>query len=316
MITTVLGDVWPETLGHCQIHEHVWVSETPAAQKYPQLRMDRPDESLAELIAYRRAGGHALVDAQPVGAGRNVERLATFSKMSQVQIIAVTGFHRPMFYGEAHWIHQATVEQLTDLFSSEIETGAFSDGDAEFPQVRTIHRAGLVKAALGPGEMDDWTLRLLKAAGMAAVKTGSALMMHTEAGQSAVEAIKLLADLGLPAQRIIVCHVDRQSENLAPHLNIAKTGAYLDYDTIGRFKYHSDESEMTLIGHMITAGHLDQLMLSLDTTAERFKSYGGPIGLDYLLKTFLPRLVRQGISMQDCTRMMRNNPARVLARNT
>jgi phosphotriesterase-related protein len=122
----------------------------------------------------------------------------------------------------------------------------------------------------------------------------------------------LLSGLGLPASRIIVCHVDRQAENLAPHLNIAKTGVYLDYDTIGRFKYHSDEAEIWLIQQMIAAGHLGQLMLALDTTAERFRSDGGSIGLDYLLRQFLPALRNRDISIHTTNRMMIQNPASAL----
>ena len=137
-------------------------------------------------------------------------------------------------------------------------------------------------------------------------------MLHTEAGDHAVEAIWLLARLGLPAERIIVCQVDRQADNLAPHLNVAKTGAYLDYDTIGRFKYHSDASEISLIQLMIKAGHLNQLLLALDTTAERFLAYGGSIGLDYLLRQFLPVLRNHDISIHATNHMMIQNPARIL----
>jgi phosphotriesterase-related protein len=313
-ISTVLGSILPSQLGYCQIHEHVLVKDTPAAKRYPQLRMDRPDASLAELRIYQQTGGRSLVDAQPVGAGRNILGLAELSRQSQVNIVAATGFHRPMFYGPDHWIHEATVADLAALFVEELERGAYADGETNWPQEQTSIQAGLVKAAIGTEGLDLWSLRLLTAAGQAAVATGSALMLHTEAGQHAVEAIRLLSGLGLPASRIIVCHVDRQAENLAPHLNIAKTGVYLDYDTIGRFKYHSDEAEIWLIQLMIAAGHLGQLMLALDTTAERFRSYGGSIGLDYLLKQFLPAMRNQGISSRSCNQMLIHNPAKILSR--
>jgi len=312
-IVTVKGPLSPRLLGYCQIHEHILVNDTPAAMLHPQLRMDQPVASLEELNRYYQMGGRALVDAQPVGAGRNILGLSDLSKHSKVQIVAATGFHRPMFYHPDHWIHVASIQDLTRLFCEELESGAFADGDISWPGHKTSIRTGLVKSAIGVDGLDNWTLRLLTAAGQAAVKTGAPLMLHTEVGEQAVEAIQYLNELGLPASGIIVCHIDRQAVNLAPHLNIAKTGVYLDYDTIGRFKYHSDEEEISLIQQMIKAGHLDQLMLALDTTAERFHSYGGSIGLDYLLSHFLPVLRNHDISIQATNRMMIQNPARALA---
>jgi len=312
-IQTVLGRIHPEQLGHCQIHEHIWVDPTPASRLYPQLQIDRFEDSLAELRHYFSIGGRTIVDAQPLGAGRDVVKLAELSQQSNVQIVTVTGFHRPMFYPESHWIHSISAEHAADLFASEITSGAFIGNDHKLPTDRSPYRAGLVKAALG-NDLDEWTMRLVTAAGLAARKTGCALMLHTEFGQNAVEVIHFLENLGLPANKVIVCHVDRQAENLAPHLNIAKTGAYLDYDTIGRFKYHDDKTEIDLIRHMISAGHLNQLMLSLDTTAERLTTYGGSIGLNYLIETFIPMLQQTSLEPLPSLKMMVENPARILCR--
>ena len=69
---------------------------------------------------------------------------------------------------------------------------------------------------------------------------------------------------------------------------------YLDYDTIGRFKYHSDEEEVALLRHMCERGYTQRLLLSLDTTAQRMAAYGGEISLCYLLERFLPRLEAAG----------------------
>lgn len=331
-VQTVLGPIDSARLGHCQAHEHVWVHATPASVRIPQLRIDRMEASLAELRTYRAAGGMAIVDAQPVGAGRDIGRLAALSIASGVHIVAATGFHRPMFYPQFHWIHGMSGDELVRLFVSEVRKGAFAVGSEAPPSMapmsmtppqmappslRTPHRAGLVKAALGQepigqAPQDDWTIRLLEAAGTAAVEAGTALMLHTEAGSGALEAIRRLERLGLPASRVIVCHADRQASDPAPVLAIAETGARLDFDTIGRFKYHDDDSEIALIRTLCDAGHARRLMLALDTTAERLTAYGGPLGLDYLITTFLPALERAGLDPALCARMVRENPAEAL----
>jgi phosphotriesterase-related protein len=314
-IQTVLGDMQADELGHCQIHEHIWVDETPASLQLPQLRIDNYAASLAELNVYYQNGGRAIVDAQPVGAGRDIKKLADLSAASNVHIVATTGFHRPKFYAENHWIHTVTTEEARILFIRELVEGAFLDGQLQKPEKQSTNKAGIAKAALGSGRIDEWTHRLLLASGLAAIQTGFPLMIHTESGNCAVEAIGLLNELGLKSERVIVCHVDRQAENLAPHLNIAKTGANLDYDTIHRLKYHDDASEIELIQHMVSAGHLNKIMLALDTTAERLESYGGSIGLSYLLNQFRQEMLLAGISGEAYLQMTITNPARLLVRD-
>ena len=124
-------------------------------------------------------------------------------------------------------------------------------------------------------------------------------MLHTEAGAQAPEAVKLCFQMGLSPGQIIVCHADRQASDFTPHEEIARLGVYLDYDTIGRFKYHSDEAEIALIRHMVDKGWGDQLMLALDTTAQRLTSYGGEIGLCYLLDVFFPKLLVAGFCKEE-----------------
>jgi len=309
---TVLGPISEYSLGHCQPHEHVYVDDTPAAIAFPQLKMDNVELSSEELKLYKKCGGQTIVDAQPVGAGRNVEQLVSLSRMSNVNIIASTGYHVPMFYDSNHWIHTSSEDELTILFGSELSEGMFVDGQKDWPKKRSESKAGIVKAAITADGLTDYTRRLLRAAGRAAAFYGVPLMLHTEAGKAAIEAVDVLNGVGLSSDRILVCHVDRQAHNLAPHLALAKKGVYLEYDTIGRFKYHDDASEIDLIREMIQAGHIDQILMSLDTTTARFKSYGGEIGLDYLINTFLPQLQSAGVSIDECIRMTRHNPIRAL----
>jgi phosphotriesterase-related protein len=97
MIRTVRGDIAPESLGFCQSHEHLCITKGRPAQVNPDLCIDDPDKSARELTRYREAGGQAVVDAQPVGCGRDPLMLETLSRTSGVHIIASTGFHRLCF---------------------------------------------------------------------------------------------------------------------------------------------------------------------------------------------------------------------------
>ena len=303
-VQTVLGPVPVESLGHCQMHEHLYVAAGPATQKYPALLIDDPVRSEEELADYRRVGGVSLLDAQPGGAGRNAAILKEISIQSGISVITVTGYHLPHFYPANHWLLTENIDEQCNRFRHEL-----SEGCVEAPEVRP----GAVKAALGPEGCAGRLKDCFQAAAMAAGEADVPLIVHTEKGAGAVEAVRLAQAVGVPAHRVVICHADRQATDYAPHDAIADTGAMLEYDTIGRFKYHDDDSEIRLIRHMIERGHAHQLLISLDTTRERLKRYGGSIGLTYLLTDFLPALRRSGISETIIRQITVGNPQKVFS---
>lgn len=294
MVQCVCGQVSPEKLGHCQIHEHIWVKPTPMSEKNPALAICDYDKSLAELRSYKARGGCSFVDAQPVGAGRDAETLQKLSSESGVIIVGCTGFHLLGFYPENSWIHALDEDSLYALYCSELEEGMLPwTGDESCrPETATGIRAGVVKAAIPADGAVGRYETLLRAGARAAAKNGVPLMMHTESGKNAVAAVQICLDAGMVPEKIVVCHVDRQAADFAPHDAVAQMGVYLDYDTVGRFKYHSDAEEITLLQHMMP--YADKILLALDTTAARLDSYGGEIGLNYIFDSFIPALQQAG----------------------
>ncbi len=308
MVETVLGQAEARQLGHCQMHEHLYVAATPASSKYPMLKIDDEARSGAELLDYRAAGGRAVLDAQPGGAGRGAAALARMSRLSGVEIIAVTGYHMPMFYSPGHWIFTEDGPALTDRFLREIREGIQGE---EGVGIDLPIRAGAVKAAIG-GEGPCGRLAVcLRAAARAAARAKVPLILHTESGIGAVEAVGLCEREGLAPARIAVCHVDRQAADFAPHEAVARTGVYMEYDTIARTKYHDDDAERGLILHMLSRGYGNRILLSLDTTADRLSSYGGSPGLGFILRCFLPSLYEAGVSGEEAHRMTVLNPMRI-----
>ena len=305
-IMTVLGPVAPERLGHCQMHEHIFVLPTPNSRKYPALEISDAAKSLQELTAYRAAGGSAILDAQPLGAGRDIAALKRLSRASGVHIIATTGYHLPAFYEADHWIHSESKEALQARFCAELNEGVACDGEGViFP--------GAVKSAIG-NEGPVGRLEIcLRAAAAAAAKADVPLVMHTEKGVGARKAIEICMEEGMRPERIAVCHVDRQASDFGPHDSIAATGVFMEYDTIARYKYHDDESERALIAHMIEAGYGDKILIALDTTATRLKSYGDPAapGLDFILRDFIPALRAMGLGEETITEITVKNPVRI-----
>ena len=299
------GRISPEELGFCQPHEHVFVKRTPASEANPALRIDDEALSIRELKAWRAAGGDTLIDCQPGGAGRDIHALRRMSENTGARIVAVTGYHMPGFYPAGHWIFTEPMEQLRERFLRELIEGAADDGNE--PPVHP----GAVKAAIGKDGPAGRFDACLRAAAGAAARAGVPLILHTEYGAGAVQAVAVCEAEGLDPARVAVCHVDRQASDLAIHEAVVRTGAYLEYDTIARYKYHDDESEVRLIKHMLSLGYGNRLLMSLDTTAARLSSYGGAPGLSYILRDFIPMLKSAGVTDAGIASITRENPRRL-----
>lgn len=311
---TVLGDLSSENLGHCQPHEHIYIVGTIDQEICPLICMNNLPLSAKELTLYREKGGSTVVDANPLATGRDALALQDISRLSGVNIIATTGYHIPKFYPADHWIWTAPEEELTELFASEITDGMFLEGFYARPTVRTDCKAGLIKAMITKdGLQDAHTVRMLTAAGKAAAKTGASIMVHTE-GFDELAMIDLLAGkTGVDPASILVCHVDRQVEDLKRHEEIASTGVFMEYDTITLFQFHNNADELRMLRHMTDKGFLDQILISTDPETDRMKAYGSKVGIDYILEHFIPLMKLCGFSEEEIRAITVTNPARALS---
>jgi phosphotriesterase-related protein len=312
-ITTVLGTIPSPELGFCQSHEHLSIAGGYPVAVHPDQCIDDPGKSAEELALYRRAGGEALVDAQPLGCGRDAVMLRKISEQSGVRIIASTGFHKMIFYPRGHWIYSIDADDLTEIYTAELTQGMFTDGDTRYPETRSSIRSGQIKAALDGGEFSLQYEKLFSAAAEAAKVTGAALMVHVEKGSDPIALSDFLLRRGVSLDRVIFCHLDRMVEDLGVHREICGRSIYLEYDTIGRPKYHDDEEETRIILAMLEAGYEKQLLMSLDTTRGRLHSYGGMPGLDHILRFFIPLLRKHGVSEEQIKLFFTQNPAHVFA---
>ncbi len=311
-IRTVTGDIKPEQLGYCQSHEHLFIAEGQSSKLVPSLRLDDFDATCSELELYKRHGGVSIADAQPIGCGRMADMQLKASERTGVSILASTGFHKLIFYPDGHWIKTIDGDELAQLYIDEINNGMYINCDSSSPVHRVSARAGIIKTASDlEGPIGDYE-RLFSAAAEASVKTGVPILSHTEMGKGALEQIRLFTDRKVPAESIIICHLDRVLTDMGYLMEVASTGVYLELDTIGRYKYHSDEDEVRFISTLLEHGYEDRILIGLDTTRERMKSYGGLIGLDYMFETFFPLLKSFGIGEEFITKFTVSNPAKAL----
>lgn len=315
-VMTVQGPVNPDTFGFCQCHEHLALSKGVSFEIHAALRIDDEAKSTEEAVRLIKNGGSTMVDAQPGGCNRMEQMLLSISRASGLHIIASTGFHKLCFYPENHWIRNMSADELENVFYHELSVGMFQDIDVKDPDfsvdTSASPRAGIVKMALDRENLTPVYRKLFTAGAKAAIKADVPVMVHIEQDADPMELYRFLLEVGVSPKRMVFCHMDRAISDLSIHLELLKNGIFLEYDTIGRFKYHSDEREIEIFLEMLKNGYEDQLLFSLDTTSARLKSYDPTaVGLDYLQTTFVPMMKENGITEAQIRKISHDNFVRV-----
>jgi 5-phospho-D-xylono-1,4-lactonase len=307
VVRTVLGDVPSDRLGVCFAHEHLVIDGGVTKIIAPELSLQRVEDAVAELAPCVAAGLGAVVDAMPADAGRNVRKLAEVSRRSRVHVVAATGLHHVRYYGERHWGELLAPEELAELFVAEVSDGIDAN-DLNGPVLRrTPHRAGVVKVAGSLDGPSDRDRRVFEAAAITLARVGTPLLTHCEAGTGGVAQLRLLDDLGVPLDRVILSHTDKVVDR-GYHRELLATGAFVVYDQGIR----TPEDTARLVRWMVEDGHGGRLLLGTDGARRSLWTVlGGSPGLAALRTQLGERLAGElGPAVMD--RIWVANPARAL----
>ncbi|MCP2163876.1 phosphotriesterase family protein [Goodfellowiella coeruleoviolacea] len=302
-VRTVLGDVPAAALGRTDYHEHLF-QVTPLL---PGDELDDERRSGQEAASLRAAGVDAVVEATPIGLGRDPAGVARIAADTGLHIVLTTGAHRQEHYAAEHPLLAGTEEHLAELFTAELTEGARDQAGRVLPQVR----AGLVKAGIGYWSISPFEHRVLAAAGAAHRATNAPVMVHLEHGSAAFEVLEVLAGHGVAANRVVLAHADRNPDP-GLHAELCAAGAYLGYDGMARHREWPDSVVLDCLVATAERGGAQRLLLGGDVARRRrYRAYGGLPGLDYLPRRFVPRLERAGGAELVHTVLVAN-PARLL----
>lgn len=305
-IQTVLGPVQPDTLGTTMMHEHTFCDlwEWGGRREYNGIIDD--EELLAEELAvYRRAGGSAVVDVTPEGIGRNPAGLRRLAAATGLHIVMGCGWYRERVYPAL--VHELDTNQLADRLVREFVDGV--DGTDVRPGV--IGELGTERFRITPVEE-----RVFRAAARAQRAVGATISTHTtHFGDLALDQVALLRGEGVPPERIIIGHLGER-RNARDVLAIAATGVFVQIDHVGRpasAGTQPEEQRARNVVEVVRAGHLDQVLLSMDICANSQLHWNGGHGYDYLLTTFVPLLHQAGLAEAEVRTLLIDNPRRALA---
>ncbi len=281
-VVTVLGRVLADRLGITDAHNHLWISSVAGEEKNLPV-LNQQDPIIAELTLYRHAGGGSQLDCQPGGAGRDGNRLYHLSSTTGVQIIACTGFHLNDYYPEDSGLWQMDSDQAGDYFLGEIR-----DGLEETRSYIPVF-PGFIKIAVRES-LENSPRQLLEAAVKASNESGLLIEMHTEKGAGVEEFVEYLLGLGLPANRLVICHIDKRPDS-GLHRELARTGCLLEYDTFLRPKYKPEQNLWPMLLELVRDGYEDSIALATDLADNKmWINLGDGPGLEAFITVIKKRL--------------------------
>jgi phosphotriesterase-related protein len=267
--------------GIVDAHDHLWIDAVAGAAAGAPV-LDGFARIAGDLKDFRAAGGAAVVDCQPPGCGRNLERLLMLSRATGVDVVAATGFHLERYYAPGAWPWSADGAAASEAFVRELSHGvAIADGRV---------RAGVVKVAYAGEDADARALGLLEAACGAAAAADAAIVVHTERGRGVEALADLLAAHGVPPGRVMLSHLDKRPDH-GLHRELAQAGFLLGYDTFLRPRYAPDDGVWPLLETMIDGGHAARIACGLDLADVAMWGFrSGAPGLLGLARVVAPRL--------------------------
>ncbi|MRT03962.1 phosphotriesterase family protein [Ewingella americana] len=337
---TVLGPLAVEKLGVTLMHEHIlldasgkWVPPCCCSERHiaempvkienlgelqlnPLMSRDNcqlfdSDLAVEELMKYRALGGETVVDPTNIGIGRDPKALQRISRLTGLNIIMGTGFYLEPSHPD--YVKSRSLEALTDQIIYDV--GGFSDK----PEVVAglIGEIG-VSAAFTANEEKS-----LRAAGRASAKTGVPMQIHLPGWERyGHKVLDILAEEGTNLRHVVLCHMNPSFADKNYQRTLAERGAFLEYDMIGMPYFYADESAQSpsdednarAIRELIDDGFIEQVLLSQDVFLKTMLTKFGGHGYGYILKHFVPRLRRHGVTGEQLETLLIGNPQRVFSR--
>ena len=299
-IPTTLGPRSSAELGFILPHEHIFVDlrtwDTPG---YAQAEVEDVIQLMApELIRAQAAGVTAIVECSTVGVGRRADIDHAVSEAAQLPVVVPTGVYREPWIPD--WVQAASEARLAEWMLSELQ-GEIEDSGVQ---------AGWIKLSAGDDGLTACETKILRAAATAGRKTNAVIGSHTIRGRVVRDQLDIIEAMGYAPERFIWIHTQVEPE-FALHLEIARRGAWLEYDAIGK----DDENDLLNIQRLLDADLGDHLLLSHDRGWYDPALPGGgvPKPYTYLPDQFLPKLRATGVDEVTIRQLTHVNPYRAFA---
>ncbi len=302
-LVTTRGSIAREDLGMILPHEHVFVDLRTWNQ--PGYGEGDPDEVIRlmapEIEAAAALGVTAIVEPGPIGVGRRVDILKAVSNATGMPLAVPTGVYREPWLPP--WVRDASQNDLRDWMIRELTDGVEETGV----------RAGWIKLGASDDGLTVAETKVLRAAARASVATGATIGSHTLRGEVARFQLDTIEAMGGSPDRFVWIHAHVEPD-LALHHELARRGAWIEYDGIGDPADDPRFLDLVLTALEVGLGH--RVLLSHDRGWYDPAQPGGgtPKPFTPLMERFLPLLSDAGVDDATIRQLTHDNPFEAFAR--
>ena len=323
---TTAGPRGADELGVTLMHEHLFVNLMQEYRATGLLNM--ADVMIEEVNAFTAAGGGTIVDVTPaeltrgaspdptgaLGASQaaehgwasrspsNILAVGEIAAATGVNVVVGTGHYRDPYLASG-WIDEHSVDQICEQLVGDIEDGISG----------TDVRAGII----GEIGADKWFVsareeRSFRAAARAQRRTNLALTTHAARWPVGIAQLDLLAEESVDPRRVVIGHCDSVPLP-AYHEEIARRGAFVQYDLLRDESEQQTAQAVRLAVNMIQKGYLQNLLLSHDVCTMSQLAASGGAGFSFVPTKFAQALEEAGISREEIDVILVQNPRRALS---
>ncbi len=336
-VMTVTGPIGVDELGVTLPHEHILLDarswwrgpESGASARVAtgpvdasilgELRMDPfanrdncvlddVDAAVEELGRFADIGGRTVVEATCGSIGRDPIALRDISTRTGLQVVMGAGY----YLEGSHPSHfrDMSVDDVADEIVRDAIEGVGDSGV----------RAGIIGEIGVSADFTPAERKSLRGAARAQRRTGLPLMIHLPGWlRRGGEALDIVEAEGADPRHTVLAHMNPSGGDFDYQAGLADRGAYIEYDMVGMDFYYadqdaqcpSDEENAANIVRLVDAGYADKVLLSQDVFLKMMLTRHGGFGYDYILRHFVPRLHRHGLTVEQTDTMLVANPSAV-----
>ncbi|MCC5890351.1 MAG: phosphotriesterase-related protein [Alkalibacterium sp.] len=281
--------------GYTYAHEHTTI-DLSSLKKSEDTNLNCLEETIEEYKELYRRGVRNIIDVTVRGMKRNPDYVKQVQDETGINIIQSTGWYQDKFLPE--YIESSTVEELADMMIKDIEVGMGDTG---------IKAALIGEIGTSKNTMTEREEKVFKAAVLAHKKTGVPITTHTTLGTYGKEQVAFFKSENIDLKNIVIGHVDLTGD-IDYVLDLLKEGVYVEFDTVGKEAYMPDQTRVDMLKEIENQGYTEKVFLSMDITRRsHLKAFGG-IGYSYLMDSFVPLMLENGISEEFVEKMLSHNP--------
>jgi len=340
-VMTVRGPLDAGELGVTLAHEHLFldltnefhepadpelrpISHEPMSLAYAGLMQRNPygirdnllldDVSLAveEVARFQALGGKSLVECTSIGICPEPLKLREVAERTGLQIIAGCGYYTQDTHPES--VRRLAAEKLAERILADLTEGIGG----------TDVRAGVIGEIGTSTPIHPDEEKCLRAAALAFRQVPVPLYVHTYPwGQDGLKAAELLLEMGVEANKIVICHVDVEFHT-AYLRALLERGLFVEFDDFGKEfdteagdrsfaggPFARDSERVRAVKDILEWGYGDQLLLTTDICLKSLLHAFGGNGYEHVLARVAPMLREEGIPQETIDALLIANPKRL-----